>query len=229
MSNGYKAGRAPKRGTRDRRSAGNDLGQMKRRSSRSRAAIIAGFWLLAAPASAEGVAEAWQGTQWGESSAALAAHFGSRATVLPRPIDFGDSYADVVLRDVTARAEADPVRTAAPRRQSLGVSRRSGRRRGGLRAGRFDVRRRTASGERLSDGGRTDLAAQWKRAPHDLPQHDDRSFRRLSEWGSDLRSVRADRATVAAHQPAGRGSRLLSRNTVAQPCRPALTGLPPAP
>ena len=74
---------------------------MKRRSSRSRAAIIAGFWLLAAPASAEGVAEAWQGTQWGESSAALAAHFGSRATVLPRPIDFGDSYADVVLRDVT--------------------------------------------------------------------------------------------------------------------------------
>ena len=105
MSNGYKAGRAPKRGTRDRRSAGNDLGQMKRRSSRSRAAIIAGFWLLAAPASAEGVAEAWQGTQWGESSAALAAHFGSRATVLPRPIDFGDSYADVVLRDVARRSK----------------------------------------------------------------------------------------------------------------------------
>jgi hypothetical protein len=30
----------------------------------------------------------------------LLAHFGSRATVLSRPIDFGDSYTDIVLRDV---------------------------------------------------------------------------------------------------------------------------------
>ncbi len=49
---------------------------------------------------APALAEIWQGTYWGESSAALVAHFGARAAVLPRPLDFGDSYVDVVLRDV---------------------------------------------------------------------------------------------------------------------------------
>lgn len=48
---------------------------------------------------AQGIAETWAGIRWGESSAELARHFGARATVLPRPVDFGDSYADVVLRD----------------------------------------------------------------------------------------------------------------------------------
>jgi len=43
----------------------------------------------------------WQGIYWGEPSAALIAHFGARATLLRRPIDFGDSYADVVLREVS--------------------------------------------------------------------------------------------------------------------------------
>src|SRR5205085_1675646 len=43
-----------------------------------------------------------QGTYWGEPSRALLAHFGARATVLPRPLDFGDSYTDVVLRNVPA-------------------------------------------------------------------------------------------------------------------------------
>jgi hypothetical protein len=52
-------------------------------------------------ARAQDIAAVWQGTQWGESSRALLAHFGGRATVLPRPLDFGDSYADLVLRDVT--------------------------------------------------------------------------------------------------------------------------------
>src|SRR5438045_9303054 len=57
--------------------------------------------LLGATARAQDIAAVWQGTQWGESSRALLAHFGGRATVLPRPLDFGDSYADLVLRDVT--------------------------------------------------------------------------------------------------------------------------------
>jgi hypothetical protein len=52
-------------------------------------------------APAQDTAAVWQGAQWGESSRALLAHFGGRATVLPRPLDFGDSYADLVLRDVT--------------------------------------------------------------------------------------------------------------------------------
>jgi hypothetical protein len=52
-------------------------------------------------ARAQDIAAVWQEAQWGESSRALLAHFGGRATVLPRPLDFGDSYAELVLRDVT--------------------------------------------------------------------------------------------------------------------------------
>lgn len=54
----------------------------------------------AAVARAEGIADLWEGTYWGESNAALVAHFGERAISLPRPIDFGDSYAPVVLRGI---------------------------------------------------------------------------------------------------------------------------------
>ena len=57
--------------------------------------------LFCGAAQAEDIAGVWEGTHWGESSRALLAHFGTRATVLPRPLDFGDSYADLVLRDVT--------------------------------------------------------------------------------------------------------------------------------
>ena len=56
--------------------------------------------LLSPSTRGAGIAEAWEGTYWGEPSRALLAHFGARATVLPRPLDFGDSYADVVLRNV---------------------------------------------------------------------------------------------------------------------------------
>jgi hypothetical protein len=57
--------------------------------------------LVAGLAQAEDLGELRKAVQWGESSRAVLAHFGARATVLPRPFDFGDSYADVVLRDVT--------------------------------------------------------------------------------------------------------------------------------
>ena len=40
-----------------------------------------------------------EGIQWGESQSALLVHFGARATVLPSPIDFGDSYTQIVLRN----------------------------------------------------------------------------------------------------------------------------------
>jgi hypothetical protein len=49
---------------------------------------------------AAGIAESWEDTQWGEPSSALLAHFGARATRLAQPIDFGDSYAQIVLRSV---------------------------------------------------------------------------------------------------------------------------------
>ncbi|HYU12778.1 MAG TPA: hypothetical protein VEK82_09405 [Stellaceae bacterium] len=61
---------------------------------------IAVLCLLSPSSHGESIAGAWQGTYWGESSGALLAHFGARATALSRPLDFGDSYADVVLRNV---------------------------------------------------------------------------------------------------------------------------------
>jgi len=48
---------------------------------------------------ASGIRELAQETHWGESSDQLLGHFGADATRLPHAIDFGDSYADVVLRD----------------------------------------------------------------------------------------------------------------------------------
>jgi hypothetical protein len=60
-------------------------------------ALWVGPWTAAQPAD---IADAWAGTQWGESESALLAHFGARATRLARPIDFGDSYAQIVLRRV---------------------------------------------------------------------------------------------------------------------------------
>jgi hypothetical protein len=56
--------------------------------------------LVAREAGATNIADAWQGTYWGEQSNALVARFGARATVLPSAIDFGDSYTNVVLRNV---------------------------------------------------------------------------------------------------------------------------------
>jgi len=61
--------------------------------------LLVGLWPGAA-ARAAGIADLWEGTYWGEQSTALLAHFGARATALPRPIDFGDSYAQIVLSRV---------------------------------------------------------------------------------------------------------------------------------
>jgi hypothetical protein len=53
---------------------------------------------LARPAySAESISELLQQTYWGEGSEDLARRFGGYATKLPRSLDFGDSYADLVL------------------------------------------------------------------------------------------------------------------------------------
>jgi hypothetical protein len=56
--------------------------------------------VFAPPVLAEtGIGEIWRQTHWGESSDGLARQFGSAAMRLPRALDFGDSYADVVLPD----------------------------------------------------------------------------------------------------------------------------------
>jgi hypothetical protein len=54
--------------------------------------------VLAWPASAAGdVAALGRGIHWGERADALLRQFGAAARRLPQPLDFGDSYADVVL------------------------------------------------------------------------------------------------------------------------------------
>jgi hypothetical protein len=62
--------------------------------------LLLGLILSAGPAHAVAIPAIPDEVRWGESSRVLLERFGSRATALLRPIDFGDSYADVVLRDV---------------------------------------------------------------------------------------------------------------------------------
>jgi hypothetical protein len=66
------------------------------------AAVLAVLELVLGPgwAHAAGIPAIPDGIRWGESSRALLETLGSHATVLPRPIDFGDSYANVVLHNV---------------------------------------------------------------------------------------------------------------------------------
>jgi hypothetical protein len=68
---------------------------------RRAALIVLVLWAaLVAPARADGLEPAWAGTQWGEPPEALQRYFGLRAFILPHPIDFGDSYTPLVLRDL---------------------------------------------------------------------------------------------------------------------------------
>jgi hypothetical protein len=72
---------------------------------RLRAGLVIGIFLVgltAPPATAAiGIATVWRQTHWGETDGELLRQFGVRASRLPRPLDFGDSYADVVLRRET--------------------------------------------------------------------------------------------------------------------------------
>ena len=59
-------------------------------------AVVVAFAL---PGAANAADSGWHGTVWGESTAGLGRQFGAAATRLDRPIDFGDSYADLVLKN----------------------------------------------------------------------------------------------------------------------------------
>lgn len=64
-------------------------------------ALLAALVLLHAPmAGAADLADVFWGVRWGEPGSTLLAALGGRATRLPQPIDFGDSYAEIVRRDV---------------------------------------------------------------------------------------------------------------------------------
>jgi len=60
--------------------------------------IVVAVLVFARPAVAEtGIGEIWHQTHWGESANELLRQFGADAIQLPRALDFGDSYAPVVL------------------------------------------------------------------------------------------------------------------------------------
>jgi hypothetical protein len=62
------------------------------------AALFAAL-LVASPVSAQtGGDTGFDGVRFGDTSAALLQRYGTRATRLARPLDFGDTYVDVVLR-----------------------------------------------------------------------------------------------------------------------------------
>ncbi len=67
---------------------------MQRGYLRSLATMVA----LAVSGTAFAAPTGWHDTSWGESTAGLDRQFGTAATRLDRPIDFGDAYADLVLK-----------------------------------------------------------------------------------------------------------------------------------
>jgi hypothetical protein len=64
------------------------------------AALVALCAACAGPARADGLDDAVAGTFWGEAPEALQRHFGARGVALPRPLDFGDSYAPLIVHDI---------------------------------------------------------------------------------------------------------------------------------
>jgi len=67
---------------------------------------LAGFLVLFPAAAHAAIGEVWQHVRWGEDDATLARTFGARATVLDRPIEYGDAEVRVVLRQVTIGGHA---------------------------------------------------------------------------------------------------------------------------
>jgi hypothetical protein len=63
-------------------------------------AMMAVSMMFSADARAEALDNASSGTRWGESPEELQRHFGARSFPLAQPIDFGDSYAPLVVRGV---------------------------------------------------------------------------------------------------------------------------------
>jgi hypothetical protein len=82
-------------------SAGSPSGAGKSYACRVMRALFLALALVLPAAAQASVGEVWQRVQWGERDDALARAFGGRATVLDRPIEYGDTAVHVVLRDVT--------------------------------------------------------------------------------------------------------------------------------
>ena len=173
---------------------------------------LAALTLTEPSLAADGIEELWRQTHWGESANALAAAIRRRVRiVLPRALDFGDSYVDVVLPSRIDRrradggvfpdgqnypwAEAHPARAAAPRCQPTRFSRNTGSTADRLWQPGPVVRHPSTSRERVSGSGRSAVASGRRRRQRDLSRHDPPSVRGLP-LRSRHRIVRADRPAV---------------------------------
>ena len=64
------------------------------------ACCIAGQSFAAGNGATSALDPVLSGLAWGEDTSSLKQHFGKRAVALSPPIEFGDAYVDVALRDV---------------------------------------------------------------------------------------------------------------------------------
>jgi hypothetical protein len=91
-------GRSPgRRPARSRRHCGAAAGGRARTVLLLPVALAAGLSAALPAAAATGITALLRETYWGERAAELRRQFGAAATALPRPFDFGDSYAGIVL------------------------------------------------------------------------------------------------------------------------------------
>jgi len=165
--------------------------------------VVLAVVMSARPVLAEtGIGEIWRQTHWGESSDALLGQFGSEAMRLPRALDFGDSYADIVLPDqviggvpMVVFFQMDKVSHGLKRiqfeRPRHGVNPPAFR-------GLLDPR---TSGERVASRRRSVVASGQCRRQYDLSRHDPPSLRGLPVRPGD-RLLRASRPVAGADRPA---------------------------
>lgn len=73
---------------------------MKRIASFLLACCVGGQSFAAANSTTAALDPVLAGLTWGEDTSSLKQHFGRRAPTLSPPIEFGDAYVDVALRDV---------------------------------------------------------------------------------------------------------------------------------
>ena len=168
------------------------------------AALLGGLTILAGgPAGALDVPAVPDGMRWGETSRDLLDQLGQRATVLSRPIDFGDSYANVVLRNValggvamTAFFQMDKATGGLKRvqftRQPHGVNPPSYRAVvAALDAAYGPPGATCVTPADAANGYQAGVELVWRRDAHDDPRdlsrHDDRGVRGLSRTGGRRR------------------------------------------
>ena len=155
--------------------------------------------LAGALPAATGIEGLWRQTYWGESAVELLRQFGTDARQLPRALDFGDSYATVILpsemvggvpmvvffqMDKTTHG-LKRIQFERPRHGADGRFRHTGP----------VVRRPNPSGKRVSGSCRGAVASGRRRRQRDLSRYDAPSVRGLP-LRSGLRIVRANRTAV---------------------------------